>query len=317
MPCPTLDTLDDGTVLLFCHSPQWKGRRLMRTPPCATCTFRQETGEPPATIALAKARFAEALGPKTQGPTGSDRADRPRRYCGRAPPRHGRHRLDPTRSRPDKGRRTHVSASDLPRGRQHRISEAGEGLGAAASAGGLRQGSNQQVEVPSTMARLPTQEHDRILQSSLRVHQFRQQVQLPSVARVCPPSCPHHLRSLPGEETVNPTINGHRIPSSLILAGSQTICGSEAVVFIHGDSVTRIAVGEVNRPNIPIVVQPLSTFGRVPSPSKCCPTTSQPVNFRRCFVPSSVNLFWITFRAATTTPTCTTAIMALVQAAGG
>lgn len=70
MPCPTLDTLDDGTVLLFCHSPQWKGRRLMRTPPCATCTFRQETGEPPATIALAKARFAEALGPKTQGPTG-------------------------------------------------------------------------------------------------------------------------------------------------------------------------------------------------------------------------------------------------------
>ena len=58
---------------------------------------------------------------------------------------------------------------------------------------------------------------------------------------------------------MNPTINGHRIPSSLILAGSQTICGSEAVVFIHGDSVTRIAVGEVNRPNIPIVVQPLST----------------------------------------------------------
>jgi len=58
---------------------------------------------------------------------------------------------------------------------------------------------------------------------------------------------------------MNPCLNGHRIPSSLIPPGSKAIFGSEAVVFIHGSQVTRIQAGDVNRPNIGIMLQPTST----------------------------------------------------------
>ena len=56
MPMP------DGIVLYACHSKKFPGRnRLIPASLCSACTFRQETGDPPATIAKSKARFEEEL----------------------------------------------------------------------------------------------------------------------------------------------------------------------------------------------------------------------------------------------------------------
>ena len=66
------ETMPDGVVLHACHSIEYTSRhKIIPASICLACKFRQATGEPPETIALARARFeGSVLPPEPKGGTG-------------------------------------------------------------------------------------------------------------------------------------------------------------------------------------------------------------------------------------------------------